>query len=89
MSWNSKEVRGRVSNVQSSHDIKSFPGKVPQQVKCIKDDSKMQSEVIPVKNNILDMSNISNISSQATSTSVNHLAEQSFGKYNNNKLLNI
>lgn len=79
--WNPKEVESHVSNVQSSHDIKSFPIKVPQQVQHVKENiKKEQSEIIQSKNNILDMSNSSNISSQATSTSIVHLAEQSFGK---------
>lgn len=81
--WNSKEVQSRVSNVKSSHEIKSFPNKVPQQVQHAKENiEKEQSEIIIAKNNILDMSNSSNISSQATSTSIIHSAEQSFGKYN-------
>lgn len=79
--WNSKEVCGRTVSVQSTPEIKT-PTKVPQQVQSVKKDIvEKQIEALPVKNNILDMSSNSNISSQVTSTSVIHSAEQSFGKF--------
>lgn len=88
--WNSKEVRSRASSVQSAPEIKTSLSKAPQQVQSVKEDivvEKQQSEVVPpVRNNILDMSSSSNVSSQITSTSSinHHSAEQSFGKYTNN-----
>lgn len=79
--WNSKEVRSRA---QSVPEIKSSPSKLPLQVQLVKEDvEKQQNEVMPLKNNILEMSSISNVSSQVTSTSTIHSAEQSFGKYKN------
>lgn len=83
--WSSKEVRNRASSVQSATEAKLPPSKVPpQQVKPVKEDiviEKQQNEVIPMKNNGLDMSSSSNVSSQVASTSAIHSAEQSFGKY--------
>lgn len=81
--WNSKEVCARVTSVQSTPEIKSSSN-VPQQVQSVKKDIvvEKQIEVLPVKNNILDMSSSSNTSSQVTSTPVIHSAEQSFGKFN-------
>lgn len=81
--WNSKEVRSRASSVQSAPEIKS-PKKVIQQVLPVKKDIFVEnphSEIIPIKNNALDMSSSSIHSSQMTSTSANHSAEQSFGKF--------
>lgn len=82
--WNSKEVRGRASSVQSAPEIKSSSSKVPSQVQLVKEDvDKQHNEAMPLKNNILEISNTSNILSQVTSTSIIHSAEQSFGKYKN------
>lgn len=78
--WNSKEVRSRASSVQSAPEIKSTC-KIPQQQPVKEDVEKQQSEVMPVKNNVLDISNSSNVSSQVNSISIVHSAEQSFGKY--------
>lgn len=80
--WNSKEVCSRATTVQSTPEIKPS-SKVPQQVQPNKKELvvEKQIEVLPVKNNILDMSSSSNISSQVTSTSVIHSVEQSFGKF--------
>lgn len=80
--WNSKEVCSRATGVQSTPEIKSS-SKTPQQLHPVKKDIvvEKQIEVLPVKNNILDMSSSSNISSQVTSTPVIHSAEQSFGKF--------
>lgn len=89
--WNSKEVRRRASSVQSAPEVKSPPGKLPQQVvQPVKEDMVLEkkNEIVPVKNNVLDVSNNSNVSQVTTTTSIAHSAEQSFGKYNNNKVLN-
>lgn len=91
MPWNSKDVRNRASSAQLSSENKSPISKVPQQVQPVKEEvtmEKQQNEIMPMKNNILDMSSSSNISSQVNSTSIIHSAEQSFGKYNVNYVLN-
>jgi len=85
--WNSKDVRNRVSSVQLTSEIKSPTSKVPQQVQHVKEEitvEKQQNEVMPMKNNIMDISSSSNVSSQVNTTSIIHSAEQSFGKYNVN-----
>jgi hypothetical protein len=89
--WNSKDVRSRTSNTQVSSETKSPISKVPQQVQPVKEEitvEKQQNEVLPMKNNTLDMSSSSNVSSQVISTSIIHSAEQSFGKYIVNYFLN-
>lgn len=90
--WNSKEVRSRTSSVQSAPEIKSPPSKLPQQVvQPVKGDNVLekQNDLIPVKNNGLDISSNSNVLPQVTPTTlIAHSAEQSFGKYNNNKVFN-
>lgn len=87
--WNSKEVRSRASSVQSAPEIKSPPGKLPQQVvQPVKEDMEKKIEVVPVKNNVLDISSNSNVSQVTTITSIVHSAEQSFGKYNIIKVFN-
>jgi hypothetical protein len=81
--WNSKEVRSRASSVQSAPEIKS-PNKIIQQVLPVQKDIFVEnphSEIIPTKNNALDMSSNSVNSLQVTSTLANHSAEQSFGKF--------
>ncbi|VVC24350.1 Hypothetical protein CINCED_3A016831 [Cinara cedri] len=84
--WNSKEVHSRASSVQSAPEITSPSNKIPQQVvKPVKEDIVLdkQNEVIPVKNNVLDVSSNSNVLSQVTpSSSINHSAEQSFDSSN-------
>lgn len=83
MPWNSKDVRSRAAGVQVASEIKSPISKVPQQVQPVKEEiivEKQQHEIMPMKNNSLDMSSSSNVSSQIVSTSIIHSAEQSFGK---------
>lgn len=88
MPWNSKGVRNRASSVQPVSEIKSPISKVTQPVvqpakeKIIVE--KQQNEVSPMKNNTLDLSSSSNVSSQVISTPVIHSAEHSFGKHNIN-----
>lgn len=85
MPWNSKDVRSRAAGAQGASEIKSPIGKVPHQVQPVKEEiivEKPKHEVTPIKNNTLDMSSSSNVSSQVVSTSIIHSAEQSFGKYN-------
>ncbi|XP_025414894.1 tyrosine-protein phosphatase non-receptor type 21 [Sipha flava] len=82
--WNSKEVRSRASSVQSAPEIKS-PNKIIQQVLPVQKDIFVEnphSEIIPTKNNALDMSSNSVNSLQVTSTLANHSAEQSFDSSN-------
>lgn len=79
--WNSKEARSRA---QSAPEIKPLSIKVPHQVQPVKEESiteKPESEIMSLKNNILDISTNSNISSPVTSSSITHSADQSFGKY--------
>lgn len=83
MPWNSKDVRSRTAGAQVASEIKSPISKVPQQVQPVKEEiiaEKQQHEIISMKNNTLDMSSSSNVSSQVVSTSIIHSAEQSFGK---------
>lgn len=83
--WNSKESKEVRSRAASVPEIKSPMSKVPQKVQPVKEDIvpvKQQNEVTPVKNNSLDKSSNSNVSSHVTSTSISHSAEQSFGNYN-------
>jgi len=81
--WNSKDVRSRVVGAQVASEIKSPISKVSQQAQPVKEEiivEKQQHEIMPMKNNTLDMSSSSNVSSQVVSTSIIHSAEQSFGK---------
>jgi len=81
--WNSKDVRSRASGALAASEIKSPINKVPQQVQPVKEEiivEKQKHEVMPIKNNTLNMSNSSNVSSQVVSSSIIHSAEQSFGK---------
>jgi len=83
--WNSKDVRSRAAGAQVASEIKSPISKVPHQVQPVKEEitvEKQKHEVMPIKNNTLDISSSSNVSSQLVSTSIIHSAEQSFGKYN-------
>lgn len=81
--WNSKDVQSRASGALAASEIKSPISKVPQKVQPVMEEiivEKQKHEVMPIKNNSLDMSNSSNVSSQVVSSSIIHSAEQSFGK---------
>lgn len=82
MPWNSKDVRSRASGALAASEIKSPISKVPQKVQPVKEDIivEKQKHEVKSKNNSLDMSNSSNVSSQVVSSSIIHSAEQSFGK---------
>lgn len=83
--WNSKDVRSRAAGAQVASEIKSPISKVPHQAQPVKEEitvEKQKHEVMPIKNNTLDISSSSNVSSQLVSTSIIHSAEQSFDSSN-------
>ncbi|XP_026811317.1 receptor-type tyrosine-protein phosphatase N2-like [Rhopalosiphum maidis] len=82
---NSKDIRSRTSNAQLSSETKAPISKVLQQVQPVRKEitvEKTQNEVLPMKNNTLDVSSSSNNSSQVISTTIIHSAEQSFDSSN-------